>query len=97
VRLKRPIENRAYLGVPKCTPDSLEISVIKIESLKGLNQLKPRPKKYYNYSYYTSITYTTLGHFYRPNRWHSAGFLQGGKGRQNIRGHSMEVLPFGLE
>jgi hypothetical protein len=58
--------------VPKCTPDSLEISVIKIESLKGLNQLKPRTKKYYNYSNYTSITYTTLGHFYRPNRWHSA-------------------------
>jgi hypothetical protein len=59
--------------VPKCTPDSLEISVIKIESLKGLNQLKTRTKKYYNYSNYTSITYTTLGHFYRPNRWHSAG------------------------
>ena len=72
MRLKRPIENRAYLEVPKCTPDSLEISVIKIESLKGLNQLKPRTKKYYNYSNYTSITYTTLGHFYRPNRWHSA-------------------------
>jgi hypothetical protein len=72
VRLKRPIENRANLEVSKCTPDSLEISVIKIESLKGLNQLRSRTKKYHNYSNYTSITYTTLGHFYRPNRWHSA-------------------------
>jgi hypothetical protein len=58
--------------VPKCTPDSLEISVIKIESLKGLNQLKPITKKYYNYSNYTSITYTTLGYFYMPNWWHIA-------------------------
>jgi hypothetical protein len=58
--------------VPKCTPDSLEISVNKIESLKGLNQLRSRTKQYYNYSNYTSITYTTLGYFYRTNRWHSA-------------------------
>jgi hypothetical protein len=72
VRLKRPIENRAYLQVPKCTSDSLEISVIKIESLKGLNQLRSRTKKYYNESNFTSITYTTLGYFYCPNRWHSA-------------------------
>jgi hypothetical protein len=72
VRLKRPIKNMAYLEVPKCTPDSLEISVNKIESLKGLNQLRSRTKQYYNYSNYTSITYTTLGYFYRPNRWHSA-------------------------
>jgi hypothetical protein len=49
--------------------------VIKIESLKGLNQLKSRTKKYYNYSNYTSITYTTLGYFYRPNRWHSALYI----------------------
>jgi hypothetical protein len=45
LRLKQPIKNRAYLQVPKCTPDSLEISVIKIESLKGLNQLRSRTKK----------------------------------------------------
>jgi hypothetical protein len=72
VRLKRHIKNRAYLKVPKCTPDSLEISVIKIDSLKRLNHVRSRTKKYYNYSNYTSITYTTLGHFYRHNQWHSA-------------------------
>jgi hypothetical protein len=47
VRLKQPTKNRAYLQVPKCTPDSLEISVIKIESLEGLNQLRSTTKKYY--------------------------------------------------
>jgi hypothetical protein len=72
VRLQRPIENRADLKVQKCTPDSLEISVIKIESLKGLNLLRSRTKQSYNYSNSTSITYTTLGYFYRPNRSHSA-------------------------
>ncbi len=45
--VKRPIENRAYLQVPKCTPDSLEISMIKIESLGGLNQLRSTSKKNY--------------------------------------------------
>jgi hypothetical protein len=44
VRLKRPIENRAYLQVPKCTSKSLEISVIKIESLKELNQWRSTTK-----------------------------------------------------
>jgi hypothetical protein len=48
VRLKRPTKNGAYLQVPKCTQDSMEISVIKIESLEGLNQLSSSTKKYYN-------------------------------------------------
>jgi hypothetical protein len=37
VQLKQPTKNRAYLQMPKCTQDSLEISVINIEYLKGLN------------------------------------------------------------
>ena len=72
MQLKQPTENRAYLQVPKCTPDSLENSVIKIESLEGLDHLSSTTKKYSNESNYTSITYTTLGYFYRPNQWHSA-------------------------
>jgi hypothetical protein len=42
VRLKRPIENRADLQAPECTPDSLEIPVIKIESLEGLNNFSSK-------------------------------------------------------
>jgi hypothetical protein len=38
--LKRPIKNRADLQVPKWTPDSQEVSVIKIETSEGLNQLR---------------------------------------------------------
>jgi hypothetical protein len=36
--VKRPTKNRAYLQGPEFTQDSLEISVIKIESLERLNQ-----------------------------------------------------------
>jgi hypothetical protein len=48
VQLKRPIENAAYLQVPKGTQDSLEVSVINLESLEGLKQLTFTTKKYYN-------------------------------------------------
>jgi hypothetical protein len=52
VRLQWPIKNIAYLRVPKCSQDSLELSVIKIESLEGLNHSTSTTKKLIELHFY---------------------------------------------